>query len=52
MYAENSCLYIFTGDTLLSTGRRIGSKPLLFPMREEEAHDIDTEHDWNGACAH
>lgn len=43
---ENSCLYVFTGETLRRTGNRIGERPLLYPMKREEAWDIDDEIDW------
>jgi CMP-N-acetylneuraminic acid synthetase len=43
---ENSCLYVFTADTLQRTGRRIGARPLLFAIDREEAWDIDEELDW------
>jgi len=43
---ENSCLYIFTADTLRERGNRIGERPLLYPLTPEEAWDIDEEIDW------
>lgn len=43
---ENSCLYIFTGETLRDRGNRIGERPLLYPLPAEEAWDIDEEIDW------
>ena len=43
---ENSCLYVFTGETLREHGTRIGRKPLLYPLDREEAWDIDEEIDW------
>lgn len=43
---ENSCLYVFDGDTLARRRNRIGSRPLLFPIDAHEAMDIDDEHDW------
>jgi CMP-N-acetylneuraminic acid synthetase len=43
---ENSCLYVFTAQTLQRTGTRIGERPLLFPIDREEAWDIDEEIDW------
>lgn len=43
---ENSCLYLFEGELLERTGRRIGERPLLFPIEGDEASDIDTEADW------
>jgi CMP-N-acetylneuraminic acid synthetase len=43
---ENSCLYVFPGDTLRRRRNRIGERPLLFPLSPEEAWDIDDESDW------
>ena len=43
---ENSCLYVFTGDTLREHSSRIGQRPLLYPLTPEEAWDIDEEIDW------
>ena len=43
---ENSCMYLFDRPTLERTGRRIGERPLLFPLDREEAWDIDEEADW------
>lgn len=43
---ENSCLYVFTGETLRRGGNRIGEHPLLYPLSPEEAWDIDEEIDW------
>lgn len=43
---ENSCLYLFSGDTLREHGNRIGERPLLYPLDAEEAVDIDEELDW------
>ena len=42
---ENSHLYLFPREAALA-GRRIGSTPIMFEVRVEEALDIDTEHDW------
>jgi len=43
---ENSCLYVFTADTLRRRNNRIGERPLLYPLTPEEAWDIDEEIDW------
>ena len=48
---ENSCLYVFDKATLLETGRRFGTRPLLFPIERDEAWDIDEESDWRIAEA-
>ncbi len=44
---ENSCLYVFDGDTLRRRDNRIGERPLLYPIEPEEAWDIDEESDWS-----
>ena len=50
---ENSCIYIFTRKTIQETGNRIGQDPLIFPMDQMEALDIDTEADFQIAeCLH
>jgi CMP-N-acetylneuraminic acid synthetase len=46
VYEENSCLYLFSRETLEAHGQRIGSHPLLFPIPAEEAWDIDEEIDF------
>jgi CMP-N-acetylneuraminic acid synthetase len=51
IYLENSCGYVFTRDTLVSRGNRIGSKPYLFEMDHLEAIDIDEERDFRLAEA-
>lgn len=43
---ENSCLYLFEGETLRQYGSRIGRRPLMYPIPPEEAWDIDEEIDW------
>ncbi|MGH3026274.1 MAG: cytidylyltransferase domain-containing protein, partial [Gaiellaceae bacterium] len=43
---ENSCLYLFAGETLRRRGNRIGERPLLFELTPTEAWDIDDETDW------
>jgi CMP-N-acetylneuraminic acid synthetase len=43
---ENSCLYVFTAQSLRERGTRIGATPLLFAIDREEAWDIDDEIDW------
>lgn len=42
-YIENSCMYLFTKETLEKKWNRIGDRPLLFEMEEVEAQDIDVE---------
>jgi hypothetical protein len=48
---ENSCIYIFKGETLLRRHQRIGERPLFFEMSGLESIDIDEEHDWTLAAA-
>lgn len=43
IYGENSCLYIFTREILLSRRNRIGERPLMFEIDPAEAWDIDDE---------
>ena len=43
---ENSCLYIFSRDGLLNRRNRLGEKPILFELGQEEAIDIDSESDF------
>ncbi len=46
LYEENSCMYIFTRQTLLAHRTRIGERPLLFEIDPSEAWDIDEEIDF------
>jgi CMP-N-acetylneuraminic acid synthetase len=47
LYEENSCLYIFSSRSFRENGeRRIGGKPVLFPLSRLEAVDIDEEEDF------
>ena len=46
VYEENSCLYIFTRDTLIKRHHRIGERPMMFEINAEEAWDIDEELDF------
>lgn len=46
MYEENSCVYIFTRQTLLSRRNRLGERPLMFEIDSAEAWDIDDELDF------
>lgn len=43
LFEENSCLYVFTRESFLKKGRRIGEKPLMFPTPNIESIDIDDE---------
>ena len=46
VFAENSCLYIFTRQTLLAKRNRLGERPLMFEIDADEAWDIDNELDF------
>lgn len=46
IYEENSCLYIFTRQTLLQRRNRLGERPLMFEINSAEAWDIDEEIDF------
>lgn len=45
-YEENSNLYLFTRDLILSRGSRVGERPILFDIEPLEAFDIDDELDF------
>jgi CMP-N-acetylneuraminic acid synthetase len=46
IYEENSCIYIFTRQTLLSRRSRLGEHPYLFEIDAAQAWDIDEELDF------
>jgi CMP-N-acetylneuraminic acid synthetase len=46
VYEENSCLYLFSRESLERHGDRIGERPILFEIPREEAWDIDEEVDF------
>lgn len=46
VYEENSCLYIFTRQTLETRRNRLGERPYLFEIDAAEARDIDEELDF------
>jgi CMP-N-acetylneuraminic acid synthetase len=46
IYEENSNIYISPRQQIIDTGRRIGSRPKLFPMPRDQAIDIDEELDF------
>lgn len=46
VYEENSCLYIFTHQTLEGRRNRLGERPLMFEIEAAEAWDIDEELDF------
>jgi CMP-N-acetylneuraminic acid synthetase len=46
VYVENSCLYIFAGESLKRRNNRIGDRPQMFEIDRQEAWDIDEELDF------
>ncbi len=42
-YMENSCMYLFTKETLIKKFNRIGDRPFMYDIAEIEAQDIDVE---------
>jgi CMP-N-acetylneuraminic acid synthetase len=49
LFVENSCLYIFSREGLIERGNRIGNAPILYPISNKEAVDIDTEWEFEFA---
>ena len=41
IYEENSCIYIFRSETLVSRRNRLGERPMMFEIDAAEAWDID-----------
>ncbi|WP_286755076.1 acylneuraminate cytidylyltransferase family protein [Roseivirga sp. UBA838] len=46
LYEENSCLYIFSKESFLTTGSRIGERPFLYETPRLESVDIDDQDTW------
>ncbi len=46
VFEENSCIYLFTRQTLVARRHRIGERPLMFEIPRLEAVDIDEEEDF------
>ncbi len=46
VYEENSCIYLFSAESLKKNGTRIGTSPILFETAPEESWDIDEEVDF------
>ncbi len=46
VYEENSCVYIFSRETLLARRNRLGERPFMFEIPANEAWDIDEELDF------
>jgi CMP-N-acetylneuraminic acid synthetase len=46
VYEENSCMYLFTRQTLEFRRNRLGERPLMYEIPASEAWDIDVELDF------
>lgn len=46
VYEENSCIYLFSRQTLLERRNRLGYRPMLFEIDARQALDIDEELDF------
>jgi len=46
IFEENSCIYLFSRQTLLERKNRLGEHPLMYEIPPEEALDIDEELDF------
>jgi NAD(P)-dependent dehydrogenase (short-subunit alcohol dehydrogenase family)/CMP-N-acetylneuraminic acid synthetase len=46
LYEENSCMYLFSKDSLFKYGHRISDRPYLYKMNNIESQDIDIEEDF------
>ena len=46
VYEENSCIYLFSRETLVQKHNRIGERPMFFEIDASEAWDIDEEIDF------
>ncbi len=46
VYEENSCMYLFTRQTLLARRNRLGERPMMWEINRSEAWDIDEEIDF------
>lgn len=46
VFGENSCIYIFSRTSFFKKNNRIGNKPFVYVMNQEESYDIDTEDDF------
>ncbi len=47
IYEENSCIYLFTRQTLLERHNRIGERAMMFEINAAESWDIDEELDFS-----
>ncbi len=46
VFEENSCIYLFSRQTLVRRLNRLGERPLMFEIDAQEAWDIDDELDF------
>ena len=46
VFMENSCIYLFTRETLETRRNRLGLRPMMFPIDQSESWDIDEELDF------
>jgi CMP-N-acetylneuraminic acid synthetase len=46
VYEENSCMYLFTRQTLETRRNRLGERPMMFAIDRAEAWDIDEDLDF------
>ena len=46
IYEENSALYVFSRESYLASGSRIGRHPISFETPKEQSLDIDDASDW------
>ena len=46
LFEENSCIYLFSADSLQTHHSRIGARPRMFEIDAMEAVDIDVENDF------
>jgi len=51
VFEENSCMYLFSRDSLVKNKNRIGERPMMFEIDHVEAQDIDEELDFTVAEA-
>jgi len=51
VFEENSCIYLFSKDSLVKSKNRIGERPIMFEIDRLEAQDIDEEPDFTIAEA-
>ncbi len=47
VYEENSCIYIFSREILMTRRNRLGERPLMFEIPALESFDIDDELDFD-----